>query len=138
MRDEFTFLFPSPHPFLFFFPTHTIQETLHQGSSPSQAPALFHLILTSETIYTTSTYPALYQAMTRHLHPNGRILLAAKSVYFGCSGDLRSFLDYVDRVRGAELVWERVYTSLDPQGHHQQGVEREIIQLRWASLPKME
>uniref|UniRef100_A0A7E4VDG4 protein-histidine N-methyltransferase n=1 Tax=Panagrellus redivivus TaxID=6233 RepID=A0A7E4VDG4_PANRE len=56
----------------------------------------FDLIFTSETIYDAADYPSLHDVMDRLLKLDGLILLAAKMVYFGKTGDYFRFLDYLE------------------------------------------
>ncbi|KAJ2779176.1 hypothetical protein H4R18_004155 [Coemansia javaensis] len=89
----------------------------------------FDLVLTSETIYDTSSYPRLHGllecALARPGAPGARrpmALVAAKSVYFGLTGSVLSFEQYV-RSRGAFDI-ERVWASGGSMG-------REILRMTW-------
>lgn len=85
-------------------------------------PATYDLILTSETIYNTSSQPSLLQCIKHCMKPDGTALVAAKKNYFGLSGSLFGFLELCSKsgLRG-ERVWE--------EGG---GVGREIWALKWA------
>ena len=54
---------------------------------------MFDLILTSETIYNCLYYKSLLDLCKHALKPNCCILLAAKTYYFGCGGNLHEFLN---------------------------------------------
>jgi SAM-dependent methyltransferase len=55
----------------------------------------FDIILTSDTLYNSSSYPKLYSVIRDHLHPNGTAYIAAKSYYFGVGGSVSAFIKYV-------------------------------------------
>ncbi|KAI8322471.1 hypothetical protein GQ54DRAFT_259920 [Martensiomyces pterosporus] len=89
----------------------------------------FDLVLTSETIYESTSYRKLHDLLACVLaKPNegGRVpmvLVAAKSIYFGLTGSVLSFSQYV-RSRGvfnAETVWQSGGS-----------MNREILCLTWA------
>ncbi|KAG9001561.1 hypothetical protein FRB94_004652 [Tulasnella sp. JGI-2019a] len=64
------------------------------------------LVLTSETIYRTSSVPALIRVL-RSTTRKCLILLAAKVVYFGVGGGVREFVEAVQKAGGCTtLVWE--------------------------------
>lgn len=57
----------------------------------------FDLIITAETIYKEENFQKLYNLFRANIRqPNGRILIASKSHYFGIGGGTYSFLDYLD------------------------------------------
>ncbi|OTF73172.1 histidine protein methyltransferase 1-like protein [Euroglyphus maynei] len=57
----------------------------------------FDLIITAETIYKEENFQKLYNLFRTNIRqPNGRILIASKSHYFGIGGGTYSFLDYLD------------------------------------------
>ncbi len=56
----------------------------------------YDLILSSETIYSPDSQPALLRALKELICPaSGRVLLAAKSYYFGVGGSVQAFQDLV-------------------------------------------
>lgn len=60
-------------------------------------PASFDLILSSETIYSAEAMPHLIALIRALLKPpNGIALIAAKRLYFGCSGSVHQFLSLVN------------------------------------------
>ena len=79
------------------------------------------LILTSETIYNEETVAHLLQLVKSVLKPDGICLVAAKLIYFGCSGSVESF---VACARSKQFGFEvqEVFT-------HTEGVKRQIISL---------
>ena len=81
----------------------------------------YDLILSSETIYDSSSYNSQTLLIDHCLSPGGKVLIAAKYQYFGCSGSLTMFLNHVRRVF---KYWKisTVFVSVD-------GIRREIIQL---------
>uniref|UniRef100_A0AC34RI49 Methyltransferase domain-containing protein n=1 Tax=Panagrolaimus sp. JU765 TaxID=591449 RepID=A0AC34RI49_9BILA len=64
----------------------------------------FDVILTSETIYDASDYQSLHDAMDSSLSTDGEVILAAKMVYFGKTGDYFRFLDFVEARNVFEVV----------------------------------
>lgn len=80
----------------------------------------FDLILTSETIYRTESYPALLEIFRHALKPaTGRVLLAAKDYYFGLGGSVQQFWK-----RASSLGWQ---VKLVRQ--FSEGVPRSILEL---------
>lgn len=55
----------------------------------------YDLIMMSEAIYNFDNYDPLHDLLNRHLKRNGYIVIATKDTYFGLSGGLYSWLDYV-------------------------------------------
>lgn len=55
----------------------------------------YNLIMMSEAIYNSDNYNSLHDLLDRHLKHNGYIVIATKDTYFGLSGGLYSWLDYV-------------------------------------------
>jgi predicted nicotinamide N-methyase len=84
----------------------------------------YDLLLTSETIYEPASQARLYEFLKRRLRrPSGRVLLAAKTYYFGVGGGTRQFEALL---RGEGLLASRVvYVCTE-------GVKREILELTWA------
>lgn len=56
----------------------------------------YDLIMMSEAIYNSDNYQSLHDLLDRHLKRNGRIIIATKDTYFGLSGGLYSWLDYLE------------------------------------------
>lgn len=57
------------------------------------------LIVTAETIYKEENFSKLSNLFHANIHhPNGRVLIASKSHYFGIGGGTYSFLDYLDSI----------------------------------------
>ncbi|KAI8801359.1 hypothetical protein BJ742DRAFT_34384 [Cladochytrium replicatum] len=82
--------------------------------------ALFDLILTSETIYESAYHKPLLAALKSGLKKSGRILIGAKTNYFGCTGTLPLFLNECVSDFEARTVFAKEKT-----------VRREVVELRW-------
>ncbi|KAJ2797213.1 hypothetical protein H4R20_005264 [Coemansia guatemalensis] len=93
----------------------------------------FNLILTSETIYDTASYESLHGLLACLLarpscssstdqRSEPAVLVAAKSIYFGLSGSVLTFVQYVQRcdIFNIESVWQ----SRSSMG-------REILRMTW-------
>ncbi|KAI8904116.1 S-adenosyl-L-methionine-dependent methyltransferase, partial [Gorgonomyces haynaldii] len=78
----------------------------------------YDIILTSETIYERQNHEPLFRCIQSSLKPGGRCYIAAKQIYFGCTGTLNQFIQTIK--------------ELDPEGRvetvfsHQETVTREI------------
>ena len=57
----------------------------------------YDLIMMSETIYNVESYSSLHNLLISYLKPDGVIVLAAKDTYFGCTGSLFEWIDYVEK-----------------------------------------
>ena len=81
----------------------------------------FDLILTSETIYDEANYPKLLAIFDQLLDPQGEILLAAKTHYFGVGGGIQNFQEAMDKT----CKWNHVsvYENCDT-------VKREILHIK--------
>uniref|UniRef100_A0A0N5AGY0 protein-histidine N-methyltransferase n=1 Tax=Syphacia muris TaxID=451379 RepID=A0A0N5AGY0_9BILA len=55
----------------------------------------FDIIFSSETIYNEQLYERFHGLLDAALKPNGMILIAAKSYYFGVGGSVPSFISFV-------------------------------------------
>lgn len=79
-------------------------KPLDFDSSPMQ----YDIILTSETIYNSSSHPELLNVLYRHLDKRGFILVAAKTHYFGVGGTLGVFTKLIaqDQVLNHDIVQE--------------------------------
>ncbi|KAJ2734979.1 hypothetical protein IW152_001961 [Coemansia sp. BCRC 34962] len=102
------------------------QEMRAQGREHS-----FGLVLSSETIYDVDSYARLHDLLSCVLAKpdtqpsSGHVpmaLIAAKSIYFGLSGSVLSFQQYVERrgVFGISSIW-----------HSGGSMGREILRLTW-------
>lgn len=56
----------------------------------------YDLIFMSEVLYDEDNYKSLHEILEYNLKYDGYILIATKNTYFGCSGDLRLWLKYVE------------------------------------------
>ncbi|KAJ2722090.1 hypothetical protein GGI07_003532 [Coemansia sp. Benny D115] len=100
------------------------QELRRQGREHT-----FDLVLTSETIYDTDSYRKLHDLLACVLAQPGAqrapsVLVAAKSIYFGLSGSVLTFKQYVQSrgVFSVECVWQSGDSMC-----------REILRLTWAA-----
>ncbi|OLY83964.1 Histidine protein methyltransferase 1-like protein [Smittium mucronatum] len=99
-------------------------------SSASNPSIRYDLILSSETIYDTRSQLDLYHAIHASLarpDPSSSLFrpaayIAAKSIYFGLSGSVTSFLDLVSKMNhfSATIVFQST-----------NGTQRDIIKLEW-------
>ena len=90
------------------------------GSLNDHLSTQYDLILTSETIYNVSNQKKLLAVFEKCLKSDGRVLLAAKTCYFGVGGGLRQF----EKVLEESGKWEyKTVRKID------QGVKREILEL---------
>ncbi|KAI3637835.1 hypothetical protein MIR68_004484 [Amoeboaphelidium protococcarum] len=81
----------------------------------------YDLILGSEVMYCQENYHKLTRIMTQLLSKQGFALFSCKSQYFGCTGDLYSFKEYIQSQNQFHI--ETVFTSPGP------GLSREIIKV---------
>ncbi|XP_055600886.1 histidine protein methyltransferase 1 homolog isoform X1 [Uranotaenia lowii] len=81
----------------------------------------YDVIVTSETIYSNKSYDQLIRLFNTKLKPDGVVLLAAKTYYFGVGGGLRQFEQaLIDcRTLSYRVIWANV-----------SGVAREILEIR--------
>lgn len=56
----------------------------------------YDLIMMSEVIYNSDNYESLHNLIDRHLKRSGYVLIATKDTYFGLSGGLYCWIDYLD------------------------------------------
>lgn len=56
----------------------------------------YNLIMMSEVIYNADNYESLHSLFIEHLDFDGYIVLATKNTYFGLSGDLYSWIQFVN------------------------------------------
>lgn len=56
----------------------------------------YDLIMMSEVIYNSDNYASLHGLLNRHLKRDGIIILATKDTYFGLSGGLYSWLEFLE------------------------------------------
>lgn len=57
------------------------------------------LLLSSETIYSQETLPIIAESIIQLVNNGGRIILAAKNIYFGVGGSIIEFLNYFDKIK---------------------------------------
>ena len=81
---------------------------------------MYDVILTSETIYSFENYSCLLKLMKSCLKKDGIIYLAAKKIYFGCSGSL---LLFKNACADHGFRWETVCV-------YNAGVDREILEIK--------
>lgn len=58
--------------------------------------ARYNLIIMSEVIYNSESYCPLHDLLVDHLDADGYIIIATKDTYFGLTGGLYSWVEYVD------------------------------------------
>jgi hypothetical protein len=56
----------------------------------------YDLIMMSEALYNSNSYEALHELLNRHLDNNGYVVIATKDTYFGLSGGLYSWLEFLE------------------------------------------
>ena len=84
---------------------------------------MYDIILTSETIYSVSSYCKLYNFIKKHAKkPNGVAYVAAKTHYFGVGGGTRSFEEMVMKDGEFKISVSKVYNE---------GVQREILCMQY-------
>ncbi|KAK7070655.1 Histidine protein methyltransferase 1, partial [Halocaridina rubra] len=96
------------------------ERLLSNNSKHIDESLKFDLILTSETIYNTECHEKLLSLITNSVKQNGKILLAAKSYYFGVGGGIHQFCELVKKKE--KLDFKTVLTN-------EAGVKREILEL---------
>lgn len=69
---------------------------MKKGLSELEKFETFDVILTAETIYSESCYDRLHNVLDSFLAPDGVILLAAKSHYFGVGGGVGPWCNFVE------------------------------------------
>lgn len=82
----------------------------------------YDLVLTSETIYDSNSYVSLLRLMKNVVKPNGIVLVAAKAVYFGCSGSIQSFKDVCQH--------EHPLCEIETVFINEVNVRREVLRIR--------
>ncbi|KAG2377841.1 hypothetical protein C9374_008926 [Naegleria lovaniensis] len=55
----------------------------------------YDLIMMSDTIYSVDSYDKLYRVIRSAIRPGGKLLVGAKSYYFGCGGSTQQFINFV-------------------------------------------
>ncbi|KAL2916285.1 hypothetical protein HK105_204041 [Polyrhizophydium stewartii] len=80
----------------------------------------YDIVLTSESIYDAETLPDLFALIKALAKPGGIALVAAKAIYFGCTGSLNDFVRLAGRDGSCRI--ETVHVNA-------QTVRREIVQL---------
>ncbi|RKP07647.1 hypothetical protein THASP1DRAFT_16736, partial [Thamnocephalis sphaerospora] len=87
------------------------------------ASGQYDLILTAETIYHEASHAKLHDAICHALRkPDGVAYVAAKTVYFGCTGSTLTFEQHVQAA--GQLRLERCHQV-------ESSVRREILKLSW-------
>lgn len=61
------------------------------------SPKKYHLIFMSEVIYNIENYESLHNLLNLHTKRKGFIVIATKDVYFGLTGGLHQWLDFVEQ-----------------------------------------
>jgi len=63
--------------------------------------------LTAETIYNEDYYSRLFEAIDSTLAQSGVVYLAAKSHYFGCSGSVFAWIEFVKTKKNytIDVIW---------------------------------
>lgn len=56
----------------------------------------YHLIIMSEVLYNSDNYPVLHDLLAKHIRKSGYIVIATKNTYFGLTGGLFEWLEYVE------------------------------------------
>ena len=79
----------------------------------------FDLVITCETIYNQENYPKLASLMEKCINPDGKVLVGAKTHYFGVGGGTRTFEEFMSR--NSRLKSSSVIKVIDSP------VQREII-----------
>lgn len=87
----------------------------------SHPDMMYDYILTSETIYNEKYYSKLLNVFQKLLKNDGIVFLAAKTIYFGVGGGVRSFEKALEDSRkfSSEVVWKS-----------ESGVVREILKIK--------
>jgi len=107
-----------------------IEQVCHQrvnflygpwSSFQPEIPMSFDTILSSETIYSESSYPSLSGVIEKGLRCDGQALIASKTYYFGVGGGTRSFEEYIEQNTDFESNVERIIDAC---------VQREIIKVK--------
>ena len=105
-----------------------VNKSENSGGKRSSSVAVpkqsYDLILTSDTLYHTSSHDKLYRFMKHVLKPDGEILVAAKRYYFGCGGGVHDFKMLVERDGVMDVRTVREFT--DGQSN-----VREILSLKF-------
>jgi len=99
----------------FFYGDWTKFRGGHKGNN-------YDLILMSETIYDSSNYSALHDLLRLQLRQDGFIVMASKDVYFGLTGGLYSWLDFI--------ATENVFIPIKTLKVNQTNIPRSILVLR--------
>ncbi|KAH8262904.1 hypothetical protein KR044_001776 [Drosophila immigrans] len=82
----------------------------------------YDIILTSETIYNIENQQKLLDTFRKRLKPDGNVLIAGKSHYFGVGGGLEQFVEVVktEKVFDSKELW-----------HADENLKRGIIELKF-------
>lgn len=85
-------------------PQETLQNYLESGHikflhgdwGSFECDLRYHLILMSEVIYNKDNYEALHSILVNHTKKKGYVVMATKDVYFGLTGSLQEWLDFIE------------------------------------------
>lgn len=88
--------------------------------------AKYDLVLTSETIYSLPSLPALLSLLQSTASPTTTTLVACKRIYFGVGG---GELEFRRRVEEREGKVETVWGEMEGQGT--KGVGRVVMRVEW-------
>nr|CAH7768033.1 unnamed protein product [Callosobruchus chinensis] len=97
------------------FANNMVSDSLPEGEK-------FDYIFTSETVYSTHSYPKLHKVFESLLKDDGKVYLAAKSFYFGVGGGVPYFKEFLDKNKVFKYltVWE-----------HTTGIKRVILEIKF-------
>lgn len=87
-----------------------------------RSPHKYDLIIMSETIYNTDSYSSLHTLLTEHLEPDGVVVMAAKDTYFGCTGSLFEWIDFIEKQKVLSII---TITQIESQG-----IPRSIVTIK--------
>ena len=82
----------------------------------------YDFILTSETIYSSENYAKLVSLIKRQLAPDGMVLIAAKTHYFGVGGSIFDFEQEIVKDNTFNVVCVKTIED---------SVERQILKITW-------
>jgi 2-polyprenyl-3-methyl-5-hydroxy-6-metoxy-1,4-benzoquinol methylase len=91
----------------------------------------YQLILASEVLYNVSAYQKLCDLFHELLAPEGIVLVASKSYYFGCGGGVDGFLSFVETIRNENDNSRYLRATKVMHFGSNNGLSRDIIQIKW-------
>ena len=98
-----------------------IDDVAGEGTLLSAKATKFDLVLMSEVLYCKDNYEKLVRLITELLSETGVCLISTKLYYFGCSGSLPEFREYL------QLNWPRLSYKSVKQIKNKNSNKREII-----------